>query len=291
MRRSIAILVLLVVCAFCLSLSLGQSLDTWTQGKARKGDLMELLLGDSRKLIGQYLFTKADVYFHSGFYISQFEHPKTEGHGEENHMAGESAEEHEEHMREAAKYQPRDWIEAFGRKFYPTTHTHLDQGGSDNGKEGVAEIMPWLKMSAELDPNRIETYTVAAYWLTQRMKKPKEAEQFLREGLRANPGNPALLYELSRLAEINDHDHEKERNLLELALKKWQEQEGGKKEPNEFLLEEIYAHLAQVEVALGNYESAIRYFGLLKKLSPHPEMVEKRIDELKEKMASNSAGK
>jgi len=281
MRRSISIIILLLVCCFCLALRIGQSLDNSSQAKAREGNLMELLLGDSRRLIGDYLFTKADVYFHSGFYVSQFEHPEhQEGSG---HMAGETEEEHGEHEHETEASKPRDWVEAFGRKFYPSTHTHLDEGGPGKNAEDVGEILPWLKMSAELDPTRIETYTVAAYWLGLRLHKPKEAEQFLREGLRANPGNPSILFELSRLAINNDKDVVRGRNLLELALRRWNEQEATKKEPNTFLLEEIYAHLAEVEVATGDYTKAIQHFTELKKLSPHPEMIEKQILELQQK--------
>ena len=53
--------------------------------------------------------------------------------------------------------------------------------------------MPWLQISQELDPHRVDTYLVTAYWLRNRMHKVNEAEQFLREGLRANPGNAAIL--------------------------------------------------------------------------------------------------
>ena len=57
-----------------------------------------------------------------------------------------------------------------------TEHTHLE-GGNER------EILPWLRLSAELDPQRVETYTVAAYWL-RAVGKMVEAEHFLREGLR-----------------------------------------------------------------------------------------------------------
>ncbi len=30
---------------------------------------------------------------------------------------------------------PRNWIDAFGRQFFPSVHTHLSEGGA-NGKEG-----------------------------------------------------------------------------------------------------------------------------------------------------------
>src|SRR5438309_1796727 len=88
--------------------------------------------------------------------------------------------------------QPRaaDWIERFGRHFLITQHSHLS-GGNER------EILPWLRFSAELDPQRVETYTVAAYWLRS-MGKIVEAERFLRDGLLANPGSPEILFELGR---------------------------------------------------------------------------------------------
>ena len=68
-----------------------------------------------------------------------------------------------------------------------------------NGASEVKEIMPWLKISAELDQHRVETYLVTAFWLRVRMNKVDDAEEFLRDGLRANPGSAAILYELGQL--------------------------------------------------------------------------------------------
>ena len=56
---------------------------------------------------------------------------------------------------------PRDWIDAFGRHFIPNRHTHLDEGGATDdlsGSKEVREILPWLKLSAELDPENVKTY-------------------------------------------------------------------------------------------------------------------------------------
>ena len=82
-----------------------------------------------------------------------------------------AAEEHEKQMHFLGP--PRDWIERFGRHFIITEHTHL-------AGKNRSEILPWLKLSAELDPQKIETYTVAAFWLRD-LGKIKEAERFLRE--------------------------------------------------------------------------------------------------------------
>src|SRR5207249_8925519 len=75
---------------------------------------------------------------------------------------------------------PHDWIDAFSRQFFPSMHTHLDEGGAtghtaasgDLGDSSeVREILPWLRLSAAFDPDCVETYTVTAYWLRQKMGK------------------------------------------------------------------------------------------------------------------------
>src|SRR5688572_21346340 len=167
MRRTNLILALLVTGCFCLSMQIQQSFESVPRHPSQKGNLIQLLLGDSRRLIGDRLFTRADIYFHSGFYRSNFgrtteklsgsghmaadltEHAHDEhcNHGpEEGEHAGEShSEEKEEHVTTLPG--PRDWIEAFGQKFYPAKHTHLDEGGASKESK-VQEILPWLKLSA-----------------------------------------------------------------------------------------------------------------------------------------------
>jgi tetratricopeptide (TPR) repeat protein len=153
-------------------------------------------------------------------------------------------------------------------------------------KGDVREMLPWLKLSAEIDPNRVETYVVTAYWLRTRLGKPKDAEAFLREGLRANPGHPALLFELGRIYNESRKDAQTARNLWELALKKWQEIEAPKKDPDKLLLGQIAANLAKLEDSEARYDRALAYWELVKTVSPHPEEIEKRIAEVKERDAA-----
>ncbi len=145
------------------------------------------------------------------------------------------------------------------------------------------ELLPWLRLSAEMDPHRIETYTVAGFWLRTRLKKIKEAEEFLREGWRANPDSYAILIELGSLFYGDLHDPVRARNLWELALKKWVQQEGGKQNADLFSYEQIVAHLADLEEREGNLEKAIGYLEKLVSISPNRRSVEKQLIELKEK--------
>lgn len=269
------LLLLLVVC-FSLATTLQPLAVTWSRS-AQSGSVLKLALGDGRRLFANHFFIQADVSLHSGYYPSIFDaadKPKTSA------VAGETAGHDEDaHRREMALGGPRDWIEAFGRNFRITEHTHLERGQE-------REILPWLRLSAELDPQRVETYTVASYWLSKRLGKAKEAEAFLREGLRNNPGSPEILFELGRLYFEDRHEPDRARKVFDLALVRWNSQEATKPEPNLFLLEQITVRLASLEADAGNFPRAISLMELAKRASPRPEAIQKLIEELRQRAAS-----
>ena len=169
-------------------------------------DVLTTALGDSRKLLARQFYVKADAYFHSGYYPTIFDAAKP---SDKLHIAATAQGQHEE---EGADFlgKPKDWIDSFGRHFFPSEHRHLgedpdhhdehgDEHHEEHGKQGEErELLPWLKLAATLDPERPETYIVTSFWLRSQLDKPNEAEQFLREGLRANPGHPEMLFELGR---------------------------------------------------------------------------------------------
>lgn len=190
---------LLLTLAFGLAAWLGPRLEVQFPERADLDDPLAVLLGDTRQLFANSFFVKADAYFHSGYYPTIYDDnaPFKTPHIGEDSGTMESKNSGDEN---GFLGQPHDWIERLNRNFFPSEHTHLDGGGVDGeGATEVKEIMPWLKISAELDVHRVETYLVTAYWLRNRMHKVNEAEQFLRDGLRANPDNAALLFELGQL--------------------------------------------------------------------------------------------
>src|SRR5438876_2486959 len=283
------ILSLLFVVCFTLATALQPWHQNWAGGRAQSGSLLDVVLGDSRQLFANHFFVRADVYFHSGYYASVFD----QAIGGAPHVAAardEAAHTEEDHENEPAEEAgflgpPRDWIDRFGRHFYPSHHSHLDKPGA------AREILPWLRIAADLDPHKVETYTVAAYWLRQRLNKVDEAEQFLREGWRANPDSYEILFELGRVFDENRQDPRRARNVWELALRKWQERSAREGKQNEFVLEQILTHLAQLEEREGNLEKASSYLEQVKAVSPRPEAIQQQIDELKRKMASPSGAK
>lgn len=286
----------IVALLLAAAVSLGAWLETraaqWSASRAQAPNMLAVLLGDGRRLFANHFFLKADVYFHSGYYPTIFDAKKLH---ERPAMASQDAHDHEEHAHdhkhdEHAKHEaeehheagedilgpPRDWIDRFGRNFFVARHTHLPEGRQ-------REMLPWFRLAASLDPNQVENYTVAAFWL-RHLKRVDEAEQFLREGWRLNPDNPEILFELGRLFYHDRKDTARARNVWELALKHWRQREAGKTEPDKFLGEQILANLAQLEYEQQNWARAISHLEELKPLSPIPAEIQKQIDALKAKL-------
>jgi len=153
--------------------------------------------------------------------------------------------------------------------------------GSDLRPTDEREIMPWLKVALELDPKRVETYVVAAFWLRSSLKQIDQAERLLRDGLQQVPGNPELLFELGRVLFEERKDTVRGRNVWELGLKKWDEQESGRENPNFFLAAQLLGNLATLEEKAGNNDAAIRHLERLAAISPNKGSIAKWIGTLR----------
>lgn len=283
MNRTLTQVLLLLLLATC-SFSLATILQPGALGEGRQNQsdsVLKVLLGDGRRIFANHAFVQADVYFHSGYYPSVFDQKQAPTNS--SHMtAAEGSQEEEEHERQMNFLgPPHDWIEGFGRHFLITEHTHLQAGQE-------SEILPWLKLSAELDPQRIDTYTTAAYFLRKELNKPDEAEKFLHEGIRNNPGSYELLYELGRLYHENYHDDHRARNVWQLALVRWGSHEATKKEPDLHGLEQIAVNLARVEEQAGDLTDAITHLELAARASPRPEALHQQVEELKARLKAAS---
>jgi len=277
----------------CLLLAVTFTLATWMNPRCeavtQHGDgdgLLKTVLGESRRLFANHFFVKADVYFHSGYYPSIFDHAQRERvdahHMMEDHGGGKEDPDEEEHEKAMSLGKPRNWIDRFGRHFFPSTHSHLDKG------DETREILPWLRLSAELDPTQVDTYIVASYWLRRHMGRIAQAEQFLREGLRANPTSHEILYELGSLYYDNRHQPERARNLWEAALRQWRAQDAAGKSPDPVAEDAILANLAKVEEELGEKTKAIEYLKQEVNLSPSPEAVKSHIRDLEQAAKSGA---
>jgi len=268
-----------LVLGIIFNFSLATRLEVWFEETARTQPSapspLVILLGDSRRLLADQLYVKADIYFHRGFYPSIFDRARTASTGLNAQNAAALPEPNE------AKNPSGDWIARFGRYFYPNTHIHSDR------PDELSNMLPWLQASAALDPQRVETYTVAAYWL-RRLGHTRQAEAFLRDGQRANPGNPEILFELGQLCRDEHHDPIRAQNLWELALHRWDQTQKTKAQPDVFLLSELLIRLAQLAEAQGQRAQAIAYLERLMPLSPNPAVIQQQITQLRQPASDRS---
>jgi tetratricopeptide (TPR) repeat protein len=275
------ILALLLTLCFTLASGLQPRAAAWSR-HSQSDNVFSVLFGDGRRLFANQFFTMADVYFHSGYYPSIFDLRNEDGPKEivaESHGHTDSP---EDELKEDFLGKPKDWIDRFGRHFRITEHTHLEHMNE-------REILPWLRLAADMDPQKIETYTVGSYFMRLHLKQPLQAEAFLREGLRNNPNSYEILFELGRLYNENYHDTSRARNVWQLALNKWYERVKNDPEAakeNKLDFEEITVHLAYLEADAGNDAEAIRWFQAAQKVSPTPEALQQQIDKIKKKMTA-----
>lgn len=287
-------LILLFVTCFSLATHLVPRQREWLGDRPDSANVVAAVLGESRRVLAGWIYQRADVYFHSGYYASVFDAPAANSgsaqsgasadHSKCHHEQGRCAHSHSGCSHDHGRPKNEDWIARFSRNFYPSVHTHLGKNGDER------EILPWLRLSAEFDPQRVETYVVGAFWLHDRLGRVAEAEQFLREGLRANPGSHAILFALGRCYSDKDRDPARARNLWELAFTQWLKTEGPKPQPDLFAYSQIVAQLAALEEREGDLDKSIRYLRLLKKASPHPESIEVRIVEMVKKLPREQPG-
>jgi len=278
-----------LVTAFGLAARLEPWFQSWIGNRARSANLLEVALGDGRKLFARHAYVKADIYFHSGVYPSIYDLRPAQAH---MHTATATTAGHEAEAEEHSWLgPPRDWLDRFSRHFYPTRHRHLGEshhghepgprpqtGSQDRSVAGEErELLPWLRLSASLDPQQPQTYVVAAFWLRTRLHRVNEAEQFLREGLRANPGHPEILFELGRIAAEHRNDPDRARNLWELAARNWQQRQGAATDSDTLVYAQILAHLAKLEEDQKRYERALEHLQALKQISPNKPAIERWI--------------
>ena len=272
------VMILLLICCMSLATVLDPEFRKLRNGGDSSAGVLVALMGDSRRLFAHEFFAQADAYFHSGFYPTIFDRQKA---GTESDLKEESHDkpaDAKEEKETSFLGPPKDWIDRFGRHFYPTVHTHL-HGGNER------EMLPWLKLSAELDPHEIDAYLTASYWLRTTLSKPKEAEQFLREGLRANPDSYDIELELGRIYLYSYTNAIVARNIFIEGRQKWRKQEAAGAKPDPHAYEEILGEIVRSDVAEGDLNHQLTDQEELVKVARSKDVLEKQIDELKAKLA------
>jgi hypothetical protein len=303
------LLVALLVACFGTAARLSPQFEGW-RGSRATGDFFVVLLGDERKMFANTFYIKADEYYHSGYYPSIFDDNAA---FRTAHMAEDTgAVDSKNHGDEHGFLGPeRNWIDSFGRHFFPNRHTHLDEGGPGGdlgGSQEVREILPWLKLSADLDPENVQTYTVTAFWLRERMQNVKAADVMLHEGIRHCPDSYEIFFELGRLYYDSYQDHTRARNVWEHGVELWLRLDPAtprgrqpalelvddwlsrplklvaEQKDNQLVMEQLTTHLAAMDTADGHWTRAIEWLRAGERVSLTPDRIQARIDELNSKL-------
>ena len=308
-RTYLLLLIALLVACFSIAARLEPRFQASRWSRA-DGDIFLVALGDSRKMFANSFYVKADEYYHSGYYPTIFDDNTAfqTAHMAEDTGAVSSKNRGDEH---GFLGPTRNWIDAFGRHFFPDRHTHLDEGGPTDdlsGSQKVGEILPWLKLSSDLDPDNSQTYTITAYWLRLRMNNAAEADAVLHEGLRHCPDSYEIFFELGRLYYESYHDRARARNVWERGVQLWlqRDPETSKgrqpvpevvagwlarplkltkiQEENRLIMEQLSVHLGKLEEDADNLPQAIQWYQAAQRVSNTPDVIQRDIDRLKYKL-------
>ncbi len=242
------------------------------KGMTRK-DVLYRVLGEARKIFSISSTITADVYFHGGFYPSDFERlhmmeEMDEGHSHEHehehghaHICDAHCEHagHGEHGRktDAVSSVPRsNPLLRLGDMIHIAKHIHL-QG------EEEKEMLPWLYYAVRLDPHNINAYVVGGYWLGRRLDMEEEALKFLQEGLRNNPDSWEIYNEIGMLRFSTRKDYEEALRYFQKA-KEFMGPQGA----DDYDKSRIYAFIAGCYDKLGQKEKAEEFFNFSKELFP-----------------------
>lgn len=301
-RPVVLLLILLMVLCAGLAARLDCWFMAWPGNRADSWNPLDVFIGSGQRLFAESFYREADVYYHSGYYPTIYDNREafqTEHIGEDTGAV--ASRNHGDEIGFLGR--PLDIIDSFGRHFYPSRHTHLDEGGPAGDLSTsyrVAEILPWLKIASKLDPEDVKTYLVMAYWLRSKLNQVSDAERVLRAGLRNNPGNPQLLFELGRIDFDNYHDRAGARSVWQAALRSWAREKpgvplserlkyGSETFDDRFIYEQVQEYLAALEEQETNYTAAIAHLKMAQLASPKPEDLQRQIDELQGKESKRAS--
>ncbi len=174
---------------------------------------------------------------------------------------------------------PRDWIERFGRHFI--VHRAHPSGRQQRERNpALAEDSPPSWTRRRSTPTSSPPFGCAT---SARSRKPSV---FSAKACSPTRTATKSCFELGRLCYENNHDAARARKIWELALRRWSEQEAANKKPDLLKLDQIAVNLSRLEEQEGNLARAIQLLELAQKGSPHPEALQKQIDDLKQKLAA-----
>lgn len=219
-------------------------------------------MGEARSIVSAGCVLQADRYFHGGL-----------GHYDEEHRGGLSIEKGEGAVDEDPEEHTLSEIASLNiltrvaGAIGVTEHVHLKG-------EGLKEIVPWMYYAAEIDPHNVRAYGLVAYYLADRLGKISEALEYLRKGIRENPGSWELNADTGRLyyKHIKDYRTAERYFLRALALLETEQHD-------KFQERYVLSFITHTYEAMGEDQRALPYYIRMNRIFPR-DYFEKRIKEL-----------
>lgn len=233
-------LIVLMLLAFILASHLAIASIDYTSSET---SLAEAVLGNARTALSAKLYTEADVYFHRGV----------------------------PHIHEKAF--DSDIFQQIRQKVSPSRHVHV------HGAAGIKEIMPWLELSIKADPQHLESYLVAAFWLAGKARRPDLALKLLAQAQRNIPYSYQTQMEKGRIL-LHTGDHSGALQAFTAALAFWQKSANKNSKESLFDKARILLYHGLLEEEAGNRTAALNDLRQMAGIHPPAPSMLKRINNL-----------
>jgi len=142
------------------------------------GNLLDILAGDTRTLIGNAMLQKAESYYHGGLSADDDDPVATGG-----ELDPEDPDHHvKKQARGHARFDPWRFLNSH---LHAQTHMHLD-------RDKAEELLPWYWAACEASPHNIQAIEATSYALATMLQQPQEALRLLAKAITDNPYNVTL---------------------------------------------------------------------------------------------------
>jgi len=140
------------------------------------GNLLDIIAGDTRALIGNALIEKAETYFHGGM----------SDHGDCTAITGDEHHDHDNPvtLKKTSAFRLDPW-KYLNSKLHAEAHIHLALASAE-------ELLPWYWAACEASPHNILAFESTAYALTSMLQQPHEALRLIEKGITNNPNSVRL---------------------------------------------------------------------------------------------------
>ena len=168
-------------------------------------DLLQLVLGDARRQLGQQMLAQADNYYHGGVTHADctglqghehhdHAHDHHHAHGHDHHHDADHHHTSHDHGTgtEASftmRHDPWRWISSH---VHAQHHRHI-------AEEQFGELLPWLWAACRAAPDDIQARLTAAYVIERVSGEAHTAIRLLEEGLEVVPDSPELAFSLGEM--------------------------------------------------------------------------------------------